>query len=88
MEILETFSRLILAENSYCNPSTFCLYPAKASKGTGYLVNSVLYKWAGDMKESQSNVKLLPVPFLNMQPIVDKRMSAAQIIAWLREPEE
>ena len=83
---IDTYSRMVLADGFFCNPSTFCLYPAIASTGKGYLVDSYLYPFAKSIDKSKGRVETLETPFLNMQPIVDQRMNAQAIINWLRQP--
>jgi len=85
---LETaVTRMVYAKHSWCNPSTFCLYPTLATTGQAYLVKSPgLYPFVEEIRNA-TNVHVLDRPFLNMFNIVSQNMGTADIIAWLRGEE-
>ena len=55
-----TYVRMVAANWSFCSPSTFCLYPALATAGESYSLQSALYDsgrvWLDTVAESFENV--------------------------------
>jgi hypothetical protein len=84
---VSAFARMVMARVTICNPSTFCLFPTIACHGKGFLVESPkLAPWIKQIDPAESNVTVLETPFLSMQPIVDQKMGASDIIDWVRQP--
>jgi len=80
----QSMGRMVHSRVTWCNPSTFCLYPSLGSHGQGYFVKSPkLYPFIEELQEE--NIKVLDVEFLNMQQIVHQHMNAEDIIQWLRK---
>ncbi|KAI2506002.1 hypothetical protein MHU86_8413 [Fragilaria crotonensis] len=55
-----TYARMVAANWSFCGSSTFCLYPALATAGKSYILQSPLYggtsSWLGMVAEMLDNV--------------------------------
>jgi hypothetical protein len=55
-----TYVRMVAANWSFCDPSTFCFYPALAAAGESYILPSALYDsgrvWLATVAESFENV--------------------------------
>jgi len=82
-DAVTSFARLFLARQSFCNPSTFCLYPTLLGRGHGMLVASRLYPWVEDVA-AEVDSEVLQVPILNMKMIVHGRMDGPAIANYLR----
>eukprot|EP00961_Rhodomonas_salina_P136828 1840560-Rhodomonas_salina.1 len=68
--VRHAFSRMVLARQVFCNPSTFCLFPTVASADRGYIVASKLYPWVELLDRPEARVlKVLRHPFLSMSMI-------------------
>jgi hypothetical protein len=68
---------------TWCNPSTFCVYPAIATMGQAYILQSPkLYPFVEEI--SEPNIQVVNQKFLSMNQIVSGKMNASDIIGWLR----
>ena len=81
---VDAYARLILANVSVCNPSTFCLFPAIASVGKSYLLDSTLYPFVKAISKEESNVELISTTYLRTENIVGDNMKSADVISRLR----
>ena len=80
----EAISRMVHSKQVWCNPSTFCVFPAIATTGRAYILqSSQLYPFVEEIAEA-SVIQVVNRPFLNMNQIVYGNMGAADIITWLR----
>jgi hypothetical protein len=61
-DISTAFARMVLAEQTICNPSTFCLFPTIAARGRGYLVESRLFPFVPRLH----GVVVIRAPFVHM----------------------
>ena len=76
----------------WCNPSTFCLYPALATKAQSFILKSSgLYPFVERISEvshssiDTDNIHVVNEDFLSMKQIVTQRMSVDDIVEWLRK---
>jgi hypothetical protein len=86
--ITTAYARMIHARKGViCDSSTFCLFPAIASYGVGYIVqNNELYPWVNSMSNNDDGVKVLSRSnFLSVKEIAQRNMGAKEIIQWRRE---
>jgi hypothetical protein len=80
----EAISRMVHSKQIWCNPSTFCVFPAIATTGHAYILqSSQLYPFV-EAIAGEPDIQVVRRPFLNMNQIVYGDMSAVDIIAWLR----
>lgn len=86
--VVAAYTRMILANRVLCDSSTFCLFPAIASTGQGYIAESnSLYPWIHGVEETEDNVNVLKrYEFLASDRISSKGMGPEDIIAWRRSP--
>jgi hypothetical protein len=66
-----TYARLVASKWSFCGSSTFCLFPALATTGESYILQSQLYggrrgrrSWINKVVESFPNVHYVNEPFV------------------------
>ena len=79
----EAVGRMVHSKQTWCNPSTFCVYPAIATTGQAYILQSPkLYPFVEEI--SEPNIQVVNQIFLNMNQIVNGKMNATDIIGWLR----
>jgi hypothetical protein len=82
--VAQSISRMVYSKQVWCNPSTFCVYPAIASMGQSYIVkSSSLYPFVEEIQD-EPNIHILDQDFLSMQQIVLNNMTTSDIIHWLR----
>ena len=67
------YARIVLSKLSFCNPSTFCVYPTIASYGKGVVVTTKLYPWV------QNGNTLAGNQTFNFMAVAAKYVSAATI---------
>ena len=82
--VVETFGRMIRAKQVVCSPSTFCLYPTLATHGHGYIVNTTLYPFVGNIDDARIHV--MDHDFVSMSTINDMLTAkdANAVVAALR----
>jgi hypothetical protein len=81
--VQDAFSRMLYSKQVWCNPSTFCLFPALATFGHAFLLKSELYRFVEEIK-GEPNIHLVNQGFLRASKIANDTMSSNDIIAWLR----
>jgi hypothetical protein len=82
--VAQSISRMLHSKQVWCNPSTFCLYPAIASMGHAYILKSpLLYPFIEEI-HNEPNIHIIDQSFLSMHQIVLNNMSTSDIILWLR----
>jgi hypothetical protein len=63
-----TYVRMVAANWSFCGPSTFCLYPAIATMGESYILQSPLFgdspTWLNKLDESFQNVHYIDETYM------------------------
>jgi hypothetical protein len=86
--VVLAYVRMILANRVLCDSSTFCLFPAIASTGKGYIAESnSLYPWIHGVEETENNLHVLKrYEFLASDRISSKGMGPEDIVAWRRSP--
>jgi hypothetical protein len=78
----EAFGRLIHSNQSWCNPSTFCLFPVLATRGHGFILDSDLYPFVRTMKSDK--ITLVQAEMLHTKKILKKKMTVNEILKWMR----
>jgi hypothetical protein len=78
----EAFGRLIYSNQSWCNPSTFCLFPVLATHGHGFILDSELYPFVRNIKSDK--LTLVRAEMLHTKKILRKKMDVSRIIKWMR----
>jgi hypothetical protein len=82
--VAQSVSRMVYSKQVWCNPSTFCVYPAIASMGHAYIVkSSLLYPFIEEIHD-EPNIHIIDQAFLSMHQIVMNNMTTSDIIHWLR----
>jgi hypothetical protein len=86
--VVSAYSRMILASRTLCDSSTFCVFPAIATTGQGYVTESnALYPWIQKVEKAQQNLNILNrTHFLSSGQISSEGLGAQDIIAWRRAP--
>jgi hypothetical protein len=80
--VKDAYGRMIHSKLTWCNPSTFCVFPTLANVGHGFIVNSDLYPFVRKIKSD--HLKLVFAEILTTRKIVRKKMTTRKIIQWLR----
>jgi hypothetical protein len=78
----EAFGRLMHSNQSWCNPSTFCLFPVLATLGHGYILDSNLYPFVRTINSDK--ITLVRAEMLHTKKILRKKMTVKNIIKWMR----
>lgn len=71
--IMQTLSRLTLAQRTVCNPSTFCFWPTVASKD-GLLPITPLFPWARQVAQQLDTVELINDTYITYNDIKQQRL--------------
>ena len=90
--IIESLARLVHARKvAICGCSTFCPYALLATKGIGYIHNSVssMNTWVPNAAEREENVRLFDAPMLNGLMISNQKFGwtspERRVLRWMRE---
>jgi hypothetical protein len=78
----EAFGRLIHSNQSWCNPSTFCLFPVLATRGHGFILDSDLYPFV--RKITSDKITLVQTEMLHTKKMLRKKMTVDEIVNWMR----
>jgi hypothetical protein len=80
----DAFGRMIHSKQVWCNPSTFCIFPAIATTGQAFILKSSLYSFVENIK-NEPNITLVQQDFINAEMITKKKLGPLDIIGWLRK---
>jgi hypothetical protein len=83
--IAQSFGRMIHSKQFWCNPSSFCVFPAIATTGHSYMLQSELYPFVEEIN-GEPNIQVVKRGFLNATQIAIDRMNVSEILTWLRMP--
>jgi hypothetical protein len=78
----DAIGRLLHSKQSWCNPSTFCLFPTLATLNKGFILDSKLYPFV--RKINTSTLTVVQEKMLSTMQILKKKMKVKRIISWLR----
>jgi hypothetical protein len=81
--IEESVGRLVHSKQIWCNPSTFCVFPAIATTGQAFILKSELYPFVENIR-NEPNITLVEQGILSVTKIATKGLSPKDIIHWLR----
>ena len=86
-----TYTRMVASNWSFCGSSTFCLFPALATKGESYILQSLLYgslrgrrSWINKVVDSFPNVHYVNEPFV--RSVDFWKWNVGDIVKRLEEP--
>jgi hypothetical protein len=87
------YARLVMANQTFCSPSTFSVFPAIASFGTSYIQRANLTYFVAPMVEKYNDVKFMDGPLMSAIDVFyynyhekNERKRITLMLNWLMRP--
>lgn len=87
------YARLVMANQTFCSPSTFSIFPAIASFGTSYIQRANLTYFVVPIAEVYEDVQFIEGPFLSALDVgmffvqeQNETKRSAMMLEWLMKP--
>ena len=87
------YARLIMANQTFCSPSTFSIFPTIASFGTGYIQRANMTYFVAPIVEKYSDVRFMDGPLLSALDVglfvfteKDQVKRSDLMLGWLMQP--
>jgi hypothetical protein len=81
--IEESVGRMVHSKQIWCNPSTFCVFPAIATTGQAFILKTELYPFVENIR-NEPNITVVHQGILSVNKIATKGLLPRDIIDWLR----
>jgi hypothetical protein len=82
-----SYARMVSSEQVVCDSSTFCIFPAIATRGTSYITeNEELYPWVNEVGIKEKNIHIIPrhAKFVTVGDIAKNKWTPAELVALRR----